>query len=1267
MLKLRKVELLGFKSFCEKTSITFSGGGITCIVGPNGCGKSNVVDAISWVLGEQSHKMLRAERMADCIFNGTVKRPPLGIAEVTLTLADPELAAAAALVLEGEIDAAPTDSQDSDSSERSRETGCDSSGADSQSLADSAKAITGGFEAISGGRRKPSHKPALTIKPGEVVIGRRLFRSGQSEYLLNGRVARLRDIQQLFMGIGLGPDSYAIIEQGRIGQILSSKPMDRRSIIEEAAGVTIYKSRRRLAEAKLEASKANLARLHDILSEVEKQLGSLKRQASKARRYGELRDEFRGRQRRLFGSRAVRLMEGMGRLEGLVGEETRAEQAGSGELHEREIEHDRLSARLYEIDGELKRLQDMVSQCALELDRAENRAAYNREQMATAESRLERLASDAEREADQVLRLVAEQAERETEISGLEMESQARAGELDGLLSNSAISVSNREFLERRIEEIRAKGESLAKDLAASQAGSEVAKAAWTRATEEIEARRDSQRKAAAAAGEGRNALAAAKTGLDYATDERKRTEDDRATAHQRQAFLKSGVQDMSSRLEGLRRDHAAAEARRQSLQQILEDRAYSADAVQRLFSAGGMRGGAFHAAGLLADYAEVSEEHEAAVEQFLQEELEYVVVETFDQAREGVSLLRGEVGGRATFFVDSLRNLNAAAMPMANVSAPAGTIARMDELIEFRDPLGPAAKYFLPKLRSAFLVASPAAAQVFAEQNPSLHFVTVDGSCYQGRTVSGGRRADAGPLTLKRELRVKDLEVSQMEQDVQKAAVELAEAEESLRVAESGMERCLLVCLDAEKNLVGARHRYEQCEAEMRRLESESAARQRELERFSVEMENAQRQAEDAQRRFAEARTEREGLEQQHEDALRQLSASRLDLESQSERAGFLRAESAKLSERAAAARESAARIRDELQGAIQRLEGIREQQLATSGDRAALQANAADQGELAEKFRAEKLRLEEQSKTLDAEWKQMRERTISMGEDLRSRRDALEALRSRRGQHEVERARHEADLEHLREMCRTELALEPEALAQQTSDSMNAEETAIAEQEYAEIHTRLEGMGPINMMALDEFRECEERNAFLLRERDDLVESVSNIQQAIRELDEISRAKFDEAFEAINRHFAEAFRTLFGGGTGEMRLTEPDSSGDSGVDIAAQPPGKRLQNVLLLSGGEKALAALALLIAVFRYRPSPFCILDEVDAPLDEANVGRFNQMFKQLGEQTQFIIITHNRRTMEMGSMLYGVTMQEPGVSRLVSVEWDKESPDAQLTAA
>jgi chromosome segregation protein len=274
VLKLRKVELLGFKSFCDKTPITFSGSGITCIVGPNGCGKSNVVDAISWVLGEQSHKMLRAERMSDCIFNGTAKRPPMGISEVSLTLVDPELSEAVAKVL----DAAPEPVTDPPAEAvPAPELVSDASIEPASETAENGKKPHW--------KKRAAEKPAITLRPGEVVVGRRLYRSGQSEYLINGRVARLRDVQELFMGIGLGPDSYAIIEQGRIGQILNSKPMDRRAIIEEAAGITMYKTKKRLAETKLEAAKINLSRVNDILVEVEKQLASLKRQASKARRY----------------------------------------------------------------------------------------------------------------------------------------------------------------------------------------------------------------------------------------------------------------------------------------------------------------------------------------------------------------------------------------------------------------------------------------------------------------------------------------------------------------------------------------------------------------------------------------------------------------------------------------------------------------------------------------------------------------------------------------------------------------------------------------------------------------------------------------------------------------------------------------------------------------------------------------------------------------------------------------------------------------------
>ena len=359
MLKLRKVELLGFKSFFEKTPITFSGSGITCIVGPNGCGKSNVVDAISWVLGQQSHKMLRAERMADCIFNGTAKRPPMGLAEVTLTLVDPELSEAVAKVIDAQEESSP------------EPIGSPAQGSDLQILPEpgdmsSPDPLAGaGTEDIAENRKtskkRGAHKSAIALKPGEVVVSRRLYRSGQSEYLINGRTARLRDIQEIFMGIGLGPDSYAIIEQGRIGQILNSKPMDRRAIIEEAAGITMFKTKKRLSEAKLEASKINLSRVNDIFVEVEKQLVSLKRQASKARRYAELREQMRGLLRVVLASKAEHLDIEAARLENLLREmDSVQEEREAHSVHELEAEQERLSARTYELDAELRQTQNLL-------------------------------------------------------------------------------------------------------------------------------------------------------------------------------------------------------------------------------------------------------------------------------------------------------------------------------------------------------------------------------------------------------------------------------------------------------------------------------------------------------------------------------------------------------------------------------------------------------------------------------------------------------------------------------------------------------------------------------------------------------------------------------------------------------------------------------------------------------------------------------------------------------------------------------------------
>ena len=372
-------------------------------------------------------------------------------------------------------------------------------------------------------------------------------------------------------------------------------------------------------------------------------------------------------------------------------------------------------------------------------------------------------------------------------------------------------------------------------------------------------------------------------------------------------------------------------------------------------------------------------------------------------------------------------------------------------------------------------------------------------------------------------------------------------------------------------------------------------------------------------------------------------------------------------MAERLASAESLQGSLADEIEKASVRVIALSQQHEALVTEKAGLESSCAELALQVEEMRREKLRLEDQKLALEKEWDVARVRAGEIEETLRGRRTSLDELRADRSQRQIEKARNDADRDYLRQTCVSELNAQPEELMAQEPQLLIGEELVAAETNYNEMKARVEAMGPVNMMALEEFQECEQREGFLRRERDDLVQSIENTRLTITELDQVSQQKFQEAFNFINAHFAIAFQSLFGGGTGEMRLGEPDSSGDAGIDIVAQPPGKRLQNILLLSGGEKALTALALLIAVFRYSPSPFCILDEVDAPLDEANVGRFNKMLADMCGQTQFIVVTHNRKTMEMGSVLYGVTMQEPGVSKLVSVKWEEEAAAAAPKAA
>ncbi len=1281
MLKLRKVEIVGFKSFCERTVVTFSGTGTTCIVGPNGCGKSNVVDAISWVLGEQSHKSLRAERMSDCIFNGTAKRPPLGLAEVTITMEDPELAEAARFVLESAvpeaeasaetpaITATPTEepvaldtATPEDLSEASTEPA-------EETVAEQATVAEPATSNFIAKKKKRAEKPAMVTKPGEVVVSRRLYRSGQSEYLINGRVARLRDIQEMFMGVGLGPDSYAIIEQGRIGQILATKPMERRAIIEEAAGVTKFKTKKRLSEAKLESSKVNLSRVNDIVVEVEKQLGSLKRQAAKARRYAEIRDQMRGIVRQMLAGKARELDAEAERVGARLNELTAAETQHAQAIHEEEADQDRLSQRIYSLDAELRQNQNLLNQTALEVDRCENRITFNKTRSAELAGRNEQLTSERQTVTAQHLEW--------------EFRNEAQQKAVDAARTESVT-------VNARVEELAARAASRATQITESEARMEALRRAATEASESVLRLHGEQKQAEEALVHQRESLQKqeareaellessirfrddadqAAQGLQGAMTELEQLQAQGKQLQGRLAELRQNRERTAKEADSLRDSLSGVRARHSTLNRILNDHSYTGEAVQKLFAANERHGGQdFRAVGVLADYAEVQEQHEAAIEQYLREELEYVVVETYDHARAGVSMLREEVGGRATFFVDSLRNMKLDEYePIIHFRSEDGVISRLDKLVEFRDPLGPAAKQFLPRLRNGYLTET-VAAEKLAREYPQYAFVTPEGTCYQGRMVTGGRPDEAGPLGMKRELRAVNAELIHLEQRSNSIQFELEAVTAELHLTEQAQEELAAQLRESERQHFAAKHRHEQTQSDLARLGLDLGVVQTELGRVRKEIDAAQQRALLAQTQHQVAASSRAEAEAETLRLTEEVAQLRNAVQLERDELGTAKAELATMNERLASAEAIAQRLQEERADLERREAALLQQEISISEETVAMARQSEELTVQLEGLRVEKARLTDLQKDLEQEWDAARTRVAHLEDHLRMARQTLQDMREERGKFEIEKARNDSDRQHLRETCLTEVNAQPEDLIASETAFMSGEELATAEASYREMKQRIENMGAVNMMALEEFNECEQRFTFLTRERDDLLQSIADTQQAIKELDQITKDKFEQAFASINSNFTAAFHTIFGGGTAEMRLTEPDSSGDAGIDIVASPPGKRLQNVLLLSGGEKAMTALALLIAIFRYQPSPFCILDEVDAPLDEANVGRFTRLIGDMSAQTQFIVVTHNRKTMETGSVLYGVTMQEPGVSKLVSVRWEgEEAPGRKHRAA
>jgi len=1288
LLKLKKLQILGFKSFCDRTELKFHGEGIAAIIGPNGCGKSNIADAISWVLGEQSAKSLRGARMEDVIFAGTRDRNPTGMAEVCLTLIDPEIYGGPDTNAPTEIeiqDDLPTASQDLqenwDEAEVRAQAAAETERAVEEAQPGKTEEVEGEAAAVAPASEAQASDGAVAVLGPQVVlkirrrkfnsqqhhaglisVTRRLFRSGDSEYLLNGKLCRLRDIQELFMGTGLGPESYALIEQGRIGQILSSRPTDRRAIIEEAAGITKFKTKKRLAEARLEDAKTNLNRVNDTFEEVTRQMNSLKRQASKAERYARLRDEMRGKLRVVLASKFTQMGQESVTLDAQINQLAEEIRLQTENVHESEKDHSERTQRGYAIETETRQNRDRLNQIAIEGDRGKARIRTNEERCAEL---IVRTASAEAELAQANQRLTALEEERNGHqqlLDSAAADLAAAQQECDFSQQEAAHAAINLALLEDEQDSHRAailEAVGGASNLRNQLTQSEERLAGIGREEQRLRAEIATASSQSETFGGQRGQIALE---FESVSERASGLAAEIASLRNTLESKRSAENDTKKHLDSIRSEYATALGKKGSLEAVIAEHGYSTESVRRLFQSGAMQGGNTPA-GLLADFLEVEPRYERVVEDFLRDELNFVVVKSWDAADEGLRLLRSNVDGRATFLVhpeDSQAKFSFLADESHHYAPLNDTVLPLKNSIRVLNGFGKSLEVILPKLGNGYIVPDPAVARELALSSPDAFFLSQTGECFHNVTVTGGKQRSEGPLSMKRELRDVLRLLEELERALREKEMLALTLGREIKETASLLDRLEDEKREAEKQAMTSGHLLKQLDGEMSRVRERIAISERELQRLAAERQEqegliASRQAELTT--IEEARAQSEMQLAAGQDRLAALRSQRdAAAESTSQRAARV----ATLEERHRSATTLLQRIETLVAEMRERAGTLQNQMESASAEIAQRQNENVQLAEQFVQFEAERNAGEAREGLLQLESEQVRARLAEIEELLRNTRQQLDLARDRRGELSATAAKLQSDLQHLADTCLNELGIERAVLmAEAVSDKpiplVTGDELAAEDQAHREMRARLDAMGPVNMMALEEYKETAERHQFLETQRKDLLDAIENTVATIREIDQVSRQKFEEAFHQINENFQATFRKLFGGGHGFMRLTDIENSAESGIDVVASPPGKKLQNVLLLSGGEKALTALALLVGIFQYTPSPFCILDEVDAPLDEANIARFTELVSELSVKTQFILITHSKRTMSIAPVLYGVTMQEPGVSKLVSVRF------------
>jgi len=1072
LLKLKKLQILGFKSFCDRTELKFPGDGVAAIIGPNGCGKSNIADAISWVLGEQSAKTLRGSRMEDVIFAGTRDRQPTGMAEVSLTLIDPEQydgpdknAPTEVEVRDelpgGDWDEAELRAQAAEETERAvedaqpgkvEEVAGASDGVNVVAAAEptqeeeAAPAVIEGQVVQAEGETGAatatavvSGTPAVVLKirrrkfnqqqfhTGEVVVTRRLFRSGDSEYLLNGKLCRLRDIQELFMGTGLGPESYALIEQGRIGQILSSRPTDRRAIIEEAAGITKFKTKKRLAEARLEDAKLNLNRVNDIFEEVTRQMNSLKRQASKAERYAKLREEMRAKLRVVLASKFTQLDVESAEIDAQLNQLAEEMQHRGESVHQLEGEHGERTQRGYEIDGEHRQNRDRLSQIAMEIDRGQARRRTNEERCSELMARS--ASSDAELGQART-RLASLEEELASNQQILESASAYLAGaqhELAMCQQEAASASTDLAQFEQEIDQGRVaimEAVSVASQLRNQLTQAEERLAAVDRETHRLQGEISTGSSQVKAFGGQRGQFE-----LEFETVSQKVSGLTAEITNFRSTLESKRHEENEAklRLDVLRAEFASALGKKGSLEAVIAEHGYSTESVRRLFQSGSMQGG-LAPVGVLADFLEVEPQHERVVEDFLRDELNYIVVKSWDAADEGLRLLRNDVDGRATFLVhpeDSQARFSFVVDEAAHSAPPGQPILPLKNTIRVLDGFGKSLEVILPKLRDGYIVPDAGLGRELALENPDAFFLSQSGECFHNVTVTGGKQRAEGPLSMKRELR----EVLRMLEELERALRD-GEARTLILGREIQELTALLDRLEeekreAEKQAMTSGHMLQQLDAEMDRVSERLRVSHAELQRLA--MERAEQQAVVAAKtgEIGAANEKRAAIESQMALTGERIASMKERRDAAAQRTSQHVARVAGLEER----HRSAAAVLDRIQSLVgemrERVYTLRSQIDAAAAEKVQREnENQLLAGQLVD-LDAEKNASELREGLLQFESEQIRARLAEIDEALRSARLALDQARDRRGELAASAAKLQSDAQYMAESCLNDLGV--------------------------------------------------------------------------------------------------------------------------------------------------------------------------------------------------------------------------------------------------